>query len=66
MLAFDGATPDEEVCQAKHEEIKGDKVAFTYISNVDFCLTLKSASVNSRSNFAFVLETETRMPVSML
>lgn len=38
----------------------------TYISNVDFCLASKSASVNGRSNLALVRDTATRMPVSML
>lgn len=40
--------------------------AITYISNVDFCLASKSASVNGRFSLAFVRETETRMPVNML
>lgn len=41
-------------------------MAKTYMSNVDFCFASKSASVRSRSSFAFVLETETRMPVNIL
>lgn len=38
----------------------------TYISNVVLDLASKSASVNGRSSLAFVRETATRMPVSML
>lgn len=37
-----------------------------YMSKVDFCLASKSASVSGRSSLAFVRDTETRMPVSML
>lgn len=38
----------------------------THISKVDFCFASKSASVKSRSIFAFVLDTDTRMPVNIL
>lgn len=38
----------------------------THISKVDFCLTSKSAAVRFLSILAFVLDTATRMPVSML
>ena len=47
-------------------DVSVDRGSRTYMSNVDFCLASKSASVKGRSSFAFVRETDTRMPVSML
>ena len=38
----------------------------THISNENLCFASKSASVSSRSIFAFVRETQNRIPVNML